>query len=61
MYSESTRIALHRTSRVVGIEDIHVDLIGIQDLIGVDLVPAHIMKGSFASIHGIDAGKARNR
>jgi hypothetical protein len=58
MCSESTRIALHRTSPVVGMED---DLIGIQDLIGVDLVPAHNMNGSLASIHGIDVGKPRNR
>jgi hypothetical protein len=55
MYSESTSIALHRTSPVVGMEDIQVDLIG------VDLVPAHIVKSSSASIHGIDAGKPRHR
>ena len=61
MCNKGTRRALHRTSPVVGMEDIQVDLIAIQDLIGVDLVPAHIVKSSSASIHGIDAGKPRHR
>ena len=52
MYSESTRITLDRTSLVV---DMQVDLIG------VDLVPTHIIKSGSASIHGSGIAKRRHR